>query len=316
MVISVDTGNKQIKTAHQTFLSGIVPYDTVPPMAAPSDYIQYNGTYYVKSSKRGYYQKDKSNNDRYFILTLMAIVAELDRNEFQQEIRYINDKTYCISLLIGLPPAHMKDSRVKQNFKNYFLMSDPAKVTYKGKTWTIKINNVYMYPQCFAALMTVYPKFKNFPRALGIDIGGFTSDYVIMEKGRCDPCAVGSIENGVIAFYDAVSKECLERYDAIIEESDIDSILTGDEEYYDEKIVDTVDRCAKEYITNFLAKFKEKNIDLKQSFIIFAGGGSLLLKKYLEGSELIKRHMFIENINANAIGYEMLYAMNQKKTAE
>lgn len=316
MVISVDTGNKQIKTAHQTFLSGIVPYDTVPPMAAPSDYIQYNGTYYVKSSKRGYYQKDKSNNDRYFILTLMAIVAELDRNESEQVIRYMKDKIYCISLLIGLPPAHMKDSQVKENFKDYFLMSEPVKVAYKGKTWTLKVNNVHVYPQCFAALMTVYPKIKNYPRALGVDIGGFTSDYVSMEKGKSDPSAVGSIENGVIAFYDTVSKECLERYDVIIEESDVDNILSGDEEYYDKYIVETVDRCAKEYITNFLAKFKEKNIDLKQNFIIFAGGGSLLLKKYLEESELIKKHMFLENINANAKGYEILYAMSQKKTAE
>lgn len=313
MVISVDTGNKQIKTANQTFLSEIVPYDTVPPMAAPSDYIQYNGMYYAKSRKRGFYQKDKSNDDRYFILTLMGIVAELEHNESEQVIRYMKDKIYCISLLTGLPPAHMKDSQVKQHFKDYFLMSEPVKVTYKGKTWTFKVNNVYVYPQCFAALMTVYPKIKNFPRVLGLDIGGFTSDYAIMEKGIFDFHAVGSIENGVITFYDTVSKECLERYDEIIEESDVDNILSGDEEYYDKYIVETVDRCAKEYITKFLAKFKEKNIDLKQYFIVFIGGGSLLLRKYLEKSELVKRHMFIENINANAKGYEILYAMDQKK---
>lgn len=41
MVISIDHGNRQIKTIHKTFVSGLVETDVRPALG--EEFIQYNG---------------------------------------------------------------------------------------------------------------------------------------------------------------------------------------------------------------------------------------------------------------------------------
>ena len=67
MNIAIDTGNKSIKTKHSTFVAGITERATEPTTSAKTDWIRYEGKYYVLSGNRGEYMKDKTINDRYFI---------------------------------------------------------------------------------------------------------------------------------------------------------------------------------------------------------------------------------------------------------
>jgi plasmid segregation protein ParM len=46
--------------------------------------------------------------------------------------------------------------------------------------------------------------------------------------------------------------------------------------------------------------------------VVFIGGGALLLRKYLENSEKTGKCVFIEDICANAKGYELLYQVQKK----
>ena len=74
MLIGVDHGNKQIKTVHcAPFVSGLQQSMTRP--FGPS--LQYSGNYYTLSNERIPYRKDKTGDDRFFILTLIAIAEEL-----------------------------------------------------------------------------------------------------------------------------------------------------------------------------------------------------------------------------------------------
>ena len=47
MLICIDHGNKQIKTNHRTFTSGLVESDTRPPFGDNTMF--YNGKYYTLS---------------------------------------------------------------------------------------------------------------------------------------------------------------------------------------------------------------------------------------------------------------------------
>ena len=95
MLIGVDHGNKQIKTVHcAPFVSGLQQSMTRP--FGPS--LQYGGNYYTLSNERIPYRKDKTGDDRFFILTLIAIAEELtargvDEKELYRIIRdYGEDK--------------------------------------------------------------------------------------------------------------------------------------------------------------------------------------------------------------------------------
>lgn len=192
-------------------------------------------------------------------------------------------------------------------------MKEPEKITYKGRVWYIKINKVYVYAQCYAAMMTVFPQIKDQPRVLGIDIGGFTADYMILKRGRIDIESTDSLENGVIILYRTVRKECAKKYDTIIEESDVDEILKGNTEMYAGEVVDEVYWQAQKFVDRLLASFREFQIDIKNSYVVFMGGGSMLLKEFIEKSDLIKKYTFIEGVNANVSGYKFLYSITQRK---
>ena len=74
MLIGVDHGNKQIKTAHgEPFVSGLQQSLTRPFGQS----LQYCGTYYTLSNERIPFHKDKTEDDRFFVLTLIAIAEEI-----------------------------------------------------------------------------------------------------------------------------------------------------------------------------------------------------------------------------------------------
>ena len=76
MLISIDHGNKQIKTIHcNPFTSGLTESDVQP---YGRDVLKYREKYYQISDQRIPYHRDKTEDDRFFILTLFAIAGEIE----------------------------------------------------------------------------------------------------------------------------------------------------------------------------------------------------------------------------------------------
>ena len=76
MLIAIDHGNKQIKTVHtQPFTSGLIQGDT-PGFG--TDCMAYQGKYYTLTDQRIPYRRDKTEDERFFILTLFAITYEIE----------------------------------------------------------------------------------------------------------------------------------------------------------------------------------------------------------------------------------------------
>ena len=97
--IAVDHGNRNMKTCSQVFTTGLTIQDKKP--ARGEKFLFYEGKYYVLSENRIPYQRDKTQDDRFFILTLFAIVKELEENSQIQPEDVIQ-----VDIPIGLPPKH------------------------------------------------------------------------------------------------------------------------------------------------------------------------------------------------------------------
>ena len=87
MIISVDHGNKSIKTPHAIFTSGLVMSDGL--QGFKTDYIGWNGKYYSLTERRISYLRDKTEDDRFFILTLFAIAKELEYRDVSETLDQI-----------------------------------------------------------------------------------------------------------------------------------------------------------------------------------------------------------------------------------
>ena len=111
MLIAVDHGNKQIKTVHgQPFTSGLRESLTQP---LGDMVIQYGGRYYSLLDERIPYRRDKTEDERFFILTLFAIAREIEKRG-----AYVPNTVMQIQLAVGLPPAHY--GAQYERFERYF----------------------------------------------------------------------------------------------------------------------------------------------------------------------------------------------------
>ena len=185
LTIPVDHGNRNMKTTHFLFTTGLSSTDRKP--AGREDFLQTDGKYYVLSGKRIPYQRDKTQDERFSILTRFAIAKELERTGQVSE-----EDVVQVSLPIGVPPKHYAE--LAERYREYFLGDGKVQeLVYNGRTYHTCIQDVAVYPQAYAAMMTEGEKIRQIPKAVGIDIGGFTSDFLLMRyPGRKDGILSGN----------------------------------------------------------------------------------------------------------------------------
>ena len=172
--IAVDHGNRNMKTCSQVFTTGLTIQDKKP--ARGEKFLFYEGKYYVLSENRIPYQRDKTQDDRFFILTLFAIVKELEENPLIQPEDVIQ-----VDLPIGLPPKHYAElcERYESYFKRQGKIHD---INYCGSTYHITIGEVMAFPQDYAAMMTMIEKLQQIPKVVGIDIWHGMAAELFLEK--------------------------------------------------------------------------------------------------------------------------------------
>jgi len=305
MIISIDHGNKQIKTLNRTFTSGLYESDSKP--AFGEDVLSYNGKYYVISEDRIPYMRDKTKDNRFFILTLFAIAYEIEAAG-----KHTNTGTMEIKLNVGLPPAHY--SGLYGKYEDYFMgPRHPIAFTFREKPYNIYISEVNAYPQAYAAAMTVYSMIRDLPRAYVVDIGGFTADYLLLRKGKADLSVCDSLENGVIVLYHSIKSKVNSVHGILLDESDIDSIIKGEQHGFSREIVNLTEKKASEFVDQLLGRLRERMIDLRVGKTIFIGGGSILLRKYIESSDKVESCIIIDDIAANEKGYDLLYRADHRR---
>ena len=298
MLIAIDHGNKQTKLpSGRTFMSGLCESDARPPFG--DDFMKYMGKYYYLSDTRIPYMRAKYGDDRFYILTLFAIGFEIEDTGC-----YSHD-LIPVELLVGLPPAHF--GAQFERFEEYFKRGAVEEFEFHNKKFTIRVDEVAAYPQAYAAAMTMYRCISTYPKAVVIDIGGFTADYVLIKNGRADLSVCGSLENGVIVLYNQIIARINSDMDILLDESDIDAILKGDAGNFGEDVKSIVNNAAQTFISDLFGKLRERAIDLRSSMAVFVGGGSILLRKQIEASGKVGSPMFVCDISANAKGYELLY---------
>ena len=299
MVISIDHGNKSIKTRNQVFTSGLVVSDEKPGIR--KDYVHWKGKYYSLTEKRISYMRDKTEDDRFFVLTLFAIGYELAQLPIEQRKDLIE-----ITLLVGLPPAHY--GQLHRRFEDYFLRKRQIiDFEFNDQFYSIRIKRVVSYTQALSAAVTQYASIRSHAVSYVIDIGGFTVDVLKLRYGKPDLEIVESFEQGVITLYNKIKSLCNAQYDMLLEDSDIDEVIKGEPTILPGDIQKLIRNTTQEFLSEFYNFLRERGLDVKSSKCIFAGGGSILLRTMIERGGKVGYPIFIDNIHANAIGYELLY---------
>ena len=295
MLIAIDHGNHACKTVHHNFVSGLAQHSVRPPMA--DEVLEYNGEYWTLSGQRLPYRRDKTRDESFFILTLFAIAKEL---AFAGPL----PSAEKVDLAVGLPPEHY--GLLKDKFRDYFKRNQSVQFIYNDKPITIMIRDVFVYPQAFAAIAPQKSQLKHHLRLFLVDIGGYTTDVLLLRQGKPDMQFCRSLETGVITMNNDIIRRVGALHDMQIEDEHISAVLAGKETILPEEVKDTIRKSAEQHAINILNQLRELKVDLRSNPAVFIGGGSALFRDYLEKSPLVASATFVESVNANAIGYQAM----------
>lgn len=295
MLIAIDHGNYAIKTVNHTFVSGLAEHTVKPPMT--DEILEYAGKYWTLGGRRLSYMRDKTQDERYFVLTLFAIAKELETAGHRMPVEQI-------ALAVGLPPEHY--GALKDKFARYFKRDGVVKYTYRDRTSCIRIDRVMVFPQAYAAVIPQSGQIVQMLRVFVVDIGGYTTDVLLLKNGKPDLQFCRSLETGIITMNNEIIRKVSALHDMRIEDEHITAVLTGAETILPEDVKATIRVGAQQHAQDILNQLRELQVDLRSNPAIFIGGGSILLRPFLEGSPLVVSASFVEAPNANALGYEML----------
>ena len=73
-----------------------------------------------------------------------------------------------------------------------------------------------------------------------------------------------------------------------------------------------VEQQAQKFVNDLFSTLRERGLELKSGVVVFVGGGAILLRKQIETSRKIGTPLFVEDIRANAKGFELLYRLTQE----
>ena len=176
----------------------------------------------------------------------------------------------------------------------------------KEKPFSIIIDKVMVFPQAYAAVVPQSSLIVNTPRIFIVDIGGYTTDVLLLKNGKLDFQFCRSLESGVITMNNEIIRKVNSYHDMLLEDEHISDVLCGKDIYLPEDVVETIKGATKQHASNILNQLRELQVDLRSNPAIFVGGGSILLRPFLENSPMVMRGSFVDSPNANALGYEML----------
>ena len=295
MLIAIDHGNYAVKTPDSSFVSGLSEHTVKPPMA--DEILEYEGRFWTLSGRRFSYMRDKTQDDRYFVLTLFAIAKELERSGRYSPVEQIQ-------LAVGLPPEHY--GVLKERFAQYFKRNGAIKFVFKEKAYSIIIDKVMVFPQAYAAVVPKSSMVVNTLRVFVVDIGGYTTDVLLLKNGKPDLQFCRSLETGIITMNNEIIRKVNSKHDMRIEDEHISAVLSGQETILPEEVKETIRGATSLHAKEILNQLRELQVDLRSNPAVFIGGGSILRRPFLEKSPLVAKADFIGSPNANALGYEML----------
>ena len=291
-IIGVDHGYGNIKTANCCFPTGIVGDNAEPLFTA--DMLVYEGRYYLIGEGHKEFLAEKTKDDDYYLLTLVAIAKELALEELTEA---------NVLLAVGLPLTWTASQ--KAEFAAYLSRKEEVSFTYKKVDYHIRIAGVKVYPQGYAAVAQLKSQMKGVCMVADIGNGTMNVLYIIDGKphtGRMYTEKFGTYQCTLAAREAFLRQTRRELNDAIIDEV----LRTGTADIREEDL-SIICASAEEYVEGIFRRLREHGYDENTMTLYITGGGGCLIRYF--GRFNTERVRFVDDICAAAKGYEFLAAI-------
>ena len=287
MIIGIDHGYGNVKTAGCCFPTGISAFDDEPVFK--DNLLSYQN--------RDYLAADKTVDEETYILTLAAMARELS---------FRNLTEAKVLLAVGLPLTWV--STQKEQFKAYLCRNRRISFTFRGKNYSIEIVGAEVFPQGFAAVAQNLSEFKG--TNMLCDIGNGTMNILMIQDRKPVAGKMFTEKYGTHQCMLMAKEAVMRTYHVAVLESIVTEVLRYGTADIRKDILETIRQTAGSYVdeTFHILYDHEYSPELMKLHII---GGGCLIRNFAEVDS--SRVKILSDICATAKGYEYMAEMVLRK---
>ena len=289
IIIGIDHGYGNIKTAHTCFPTGVTAHDKEPTFK--NDLLIYEGGYYTIGEGHKEFAAEKMMDGDYYLLTLAAIGREL-------RIRHVTSAR--VHIAAGLPLTWVSEQ--KDAFRAYLLQNDSVDFTFRGADYHVEFAGADIFPQGFAAIAGNLGQFRG--TNMLCDIGNGTMNILRTLDSNVDLRQMFTEKFGVQQCVLAVQEALMREHHAELEEQMIHNFLRYGTVGIDEELEKTMKLTASDYAKKVFRKLREHGYDPRIMKLYVVGGGGCLLKNFFPIAP--DKIIINSDICATAKGYEYM----------
>lgn len=236
VVIGIDHGFSFMKTKHHIFGNGVVRCNGRPPVAENGFY--YDGSYYCIGGERKTVHEDKTADEDFFPLKLVAVAKEIKTRGLP--------RTLHVVLGVGVPFKRFGKEQAK--LVAYLKRSGPHFIEFEEKDYVITIENVYCFPQCFAAVADRMGNMHG--RYIVADIGSWTKDIIFIDERKVQPDKCVTVPNSIITLFQEINAAVAEATGGRVPESVVQNFILGKDVVIPEDVKEIIISKLKAFATD------------------------------------------------------------------
>ena len=289
IIVGVDHGYGNMKTAHRVFRTGVECMEEEPIVS--KNFVRYKDKFYVIGESHLVYQGNKTDSEDFYILTLAALAEEL-------KFRGLHEAN--VILAVGLPLAWMKSQGA--DFRHYLMKEQELHFEFRKERYYVHLCGVEIFPQGFAAVV-------NLGAMQGInmlaDIGNGTMNVMQIVDNKPLEKSLVTEKFGVGICMKEIQKELSKENGEDISEMLIEPLLRNGLQERTDSTAKKVEHIATRYTENIRRRLVDYGYKEGLVHLYVIGGGGCLIRNYSDLAEK-KGVTFITDICANAKGYATL----------
>ena len=289
IIVGVDHGYGNMKTAHRVFRTGVECMEEEPIVS--KNFVRYKDKFYMIGESHLVYQGNKTDSEDFYILTLAALAEEL-------KFRGLHEAN--VILAVGLPLVWMKSQGA--DFRHYLMKEQELHFEFRKERYYVHLCGVEIFPQGFAAVV-------NLGAMQGMnmlaDIGNGTMNVMQIVDNKPLEKSLVTEKFGVGICMKEIQKELSKENGEDISEMLIEPLLRNGLQERTDSTAKKVEHIATRYTENIRRRLVDYGYKEGLVHLYVIGGGGCLIRNY---SDLAEKTgvTFITDICANAKGYETL----------
>ena len=190
----------------------------------------------------------------------------------------------------------------------YLKRSGILDFVFEEENYSISIENVFCFPQCFAAVADRMANMEG--RYVVADIGSWTKDVISIVDKKIDTANSITVPNSIITLFREINDAVMQTGAGQIPEGVLQDFIAGRKVAIPDKVKGIIVSKLKNFAQETEGMLSESGFDLDYCNVLYIGGGATIMKRFGEHRENVA---YLEDIRLNAKGYELLATYQMKR---